>query len=427
VSIEIFGSCLQGELTLPSSKSHTLRAFLFASMAKGKSFIKNPLISSDAWAMLKACEQFGASYQMQDSTCIIEGTAGVLKAPGNVIDCGNSGIAFRFLTALASLTPFYTVLTGDLSLRQQRPIEPLLSALRDGGVFAESARSDGKAPVIIKGPITSRALQVFGSDSQFVSALVILGAFVDKGLEIYVKSPAELPWIDLTCFWLDLMDIKYERDGYEYFKVHPKNNLQGFTYQVPGDLSSAAFSIVGALITNSEIKIYNIDLQDIQGDRCLIEILQSMGARFLIDAKARSLTVLSSSQLEGIDIDMDRCIDALPILAVLGCFAKGRTKLFNAYGAKFKESNRIFSIAKELKKMGAKIDEHEDGLTIYPSCLSSAKLNTYNDHRIVMALSTACLSLKKSAILTDISSVNKSYPEFFKDMAHLGLKYRLCH
>lgn len=427
MSIEIFGSSLQGELTLPSSKSHTLRAFLFALMANGKSVIKSPLICSDSRAMLKACQQFGALYEISDDTCIIQGTQGVLKTPDDVIDCANSGIVFRFLTALASLLPSYTIFTGDASIRHLRPIEPLLSALKQRRVFAESARLDGGAPVIIKGPIESGSLEVLGTDSQFVSALLILGAFCKQGLEISVQSPAELPWIDLTCFWLELMGVTWERSGYNYFKVFPKKNLQAFTYHVPGDLSSAAFSIVGALITESEIEIKNIDLQDVQGDKCVIEILESMGAKFSINSTERTLKVKASSSLTGMDIDMDRCIDALPIFAVAGCFAKGKTRLFNAKGAKLKESNRIFCIAKELKKMGAKIDEHEDGLTIYPSCLSSATLNTYHDHRIVMALSTACLSLKQSAIITDISPINKSYPDFFNDMHKLGLKYRVCH
>jgi 3-phosphoshikimate 1-carboxyvinyltransferase len=426
-SIEIFPGALSGEFTLPSSKSHTLRAFIFALMANGTSSIHNPLISNDAKTMLRACEQLGAKYLFEHNTCHITGVAGVLKPSDDIIDCGNSGIVFRFLSALASLLNCYTIFSGDTSMRYQRPIEPLLLALRQCGVFAESARNNGCAPVIIKGPVQRTRTCVLGEDSQFVSALLVLGAFTESGLEIIVESPCELPWIDLTCYWLRLLDIKFERSGYTYFKVYPKNPLSPFSYDVPGDLSSAAFSIVGALITDSTIKIKNIDLEDAQGDKHVLTLLEKMGAKFVFEKATKTLSVLPSSELCGIDIDMDQCIDALPILAVAGCFAKGKTRLYNAKAAKFKESNRIDSIAIELKKMGATIDVCEDGLTIHNSSLHSAFLRTYQDHRMVMALAAACLKAKSSCIIDDISATHKSYPEFFSDMKRLGMNYRLCH
>ncbi len=426
-SIEIFPGSLSGEFTLPPSKSHTLRAFIFALMASGTSSIRNPLISNDTKTMLRACEQLGGHYTFMHTICHITGVAGVLKPSDDIIDCGNSGIVFRFLSALASLLDCYTIFSGDTSIRYQRPIEPLLAALRQCGVFAQSARNNGCAPVIIKGPLKLKTTSVLGEDSQFVSALLILGAFTESGLEIIVESPCELPWIDLTCYWLTLLDIKFERSCYKYFRVYPKKPLPSFTYDVPGDLSSAAFSIVGALITNSTIKIKNIDLDDVQGDKHVYTLLEKMGANFAYEKVSKTLSVHPSSQLSGIDIDMDKCIDALPILAVAGCFAKGKTRLYNAKAAKFKESNRIDSIAIELKKMGATIDIHEDGLTIYNSSLHSAFLNTYQDHRMVMALSAACLRTKSSCVIDDISSTHKSYPGFFSDMKCLGMNYRLCH
>jgi len=394
-------------------------------MAEGVSTIYSPLISDDATSMLHACSQFGAQYQLEDCVCTITGCRGRLTPPLDVINCGNSGIAFRFLTALASLLDTYTIFTGDASIRHLRPIEPLLKALRDQSVFAFSSRHDGQAPVIIKGPITSGSVHVLGHDSQFVSALLILGAFIEGGLEIYVESPSELPWIDLTCSWLDRLDISYTRSGYTFFKVDKKRSLKAFTYHVPGDFSSAAFSLVGALITQSELLVDNIDLSDAQGDKHIISLLSNMGARFEIDAEKKTLKVLPCSELKGIDIDMDVCIDALPILAVVGCFAKGKTRLYNAKSAKHKESNRIDSIATELKKMGAHLEIHDDGLTLYPSRLSNAELETYHDHRMVMALSVAALAAK-GATLYNITPIKKSYPTFFEDFAQCGLKYHLC-
>lgn len=421
--ITIYPSRLQGRITLPSSKSHTLRAYVFAMMAEGVSKIYHPLISDDGTSMLRACSQLGARYQIENNLCSITGCAGRLSSPSDVIDCGNSGIAFRFLTAMASLLDTYTIFTGDASIRHLRPIEPLLKALKEQGVFAACSRHDGQAPVIIKGPITSGAVHVVGHDSQFVSALLILGAFVEGGLEIHVDSPSELPWIDLTCSWLDRLGIFYARSGYTLFKVEKKQSLQSFTYHVPGDFSSAAFSLVGALITQSELVVDNIDLSDTQGDKYIISLLSAMGARFEINAEQKTLKVLPSSELKGIDIDMDACIDALPILAVTGCFAQGKTRLYNAKGAQHKESNRILSIATELKKMGAHLEIHEDGLTLFPSQLSHAQLETYHDHRMVMALSVAALAAK-GARLYDITSIKKSYPSFFEDLGKCGLKYQ---
>lgn len=418
--LQIAPSKLKGDVVIPPSKSHTLRAIVFASLAKGTSTIKNFLKSPDTNAMIHAVKLLGAKIVEENDTLFIEGCNGSFKAAEDVIDCRNSGQVLRFIGALSSLSPTYTVLTGDNSIRHNRPVKPLLDALENLGVFAKSSRNDSHAPIIIKGPFLSSHTEIEGSDSQPVSGLLIASAFAKHPISISVKNPGELPWIDLTLYWLDKFQIPYQRKGYSYFKLKGSAEINGFTYEVPGDFSTAAFPLASALLTNSEITLHNLDLDDPQGDKALIPLLQKMGALFAINKNEKTIKVLKSTPLEGISIDINSCIDALPILSVIGCFARGKTEIFNGSIARKKESDRISAIVSELRKMGAIIEEKDDGLIISPSDLKGATLSSHEDHRIAMSLAVAALAATNSSTITSTTCIQKTYPTFFDDFANLG-------
>ncbi len=415
-SIQIGPSKLQGEIVIPPSKSHTLRALLFALMAKGKSRISRYLHSPDTTAMVEALCSLGAKVEAAKEELIVEGVDGKLSAAEDVIQCGNSGQVLRFIGALASLSPSYTVLTGDRSIRHNRPIQPLLDALGKLGAMAVSSRLDGRAPIIIRGPIQGGKTSLRGEDSQPVSALLITGAFVP--IEIDVIEPGEKPWIGLTLHWLDKFHIPYENHQFKRYKTKGGALLSAFDYSVPGDFSSAAFPIAAALLTGSELKLNCLDREDVQGDKAILPLLEKMGAKFEIGPQ--SITVKKTSGLKGTRIDVNDFIDALPILAVIGCFAEGKTEIVNGAIARTKESDRIGSIATELKKMGAKIEERADGLTIHSSPLRGASLNAHQDHRIAMALTVAALAATGETTLHGIEAAKKSYPTFFEDFRFLG-------
>lgn len=420
--VKIEPSCLKGSLVVPSSKSHTLRAILFAALSTGRSRIEHVLSSPDTDAMIKAVSLLGAKVDVEGSVLYIQGCAGTLKTSDDVIQCGNSGLVLRLVGACAALISEYTVLTGDNSIRHHRPIKPLLDALNQLGVFAVSSRGDGYAPIIIKGPMLKGVAYMDGEDSQPISGLLIAGAFAPHPTELYVTNPGEKPWIDLTLSWFQKLGIPYHAKDYTHYRMEGGAQINGFNYTVPGDLSSAAFPLAAALITQSELVIHNIDMEDSQGDKVLISLLQQMGANVTINHSTRTLNVGIGPRLKGRRIDVNDCIDALPILAVIACFAEGCTELVNGAIARKKESDRISAIACELKKMGAHIKEQADGLIISPSKLHGAKLHTYHDHRIALSLSVAAMGATGSSVIHGVECIHKTYPGFFLDVQAIGAK-----
>lgn len=411
---------LKGEITVPPSKSHTLRAILFGTLGKGKTLIHNYLNSPDTHAMVTACRLFGAKIAVFKNSIEIQGKNGQIEFSEDVIYAGNSGIVLRFCSAVGALCPHPVVITGDDSIRYQRPMQPLLNSLSELNVKVSSMRGDGYAPVIIQGPLKSGKTTIFGEDSQPVSALLIAAAFANGPIDVKVQNPGEKPWITLTLNWFDLLGISYQQTSFEHFHLPGKTRFEGFEYTVPGDLSSAAFPLAAALVTESELTIKNIDMRDSQGDKELIYHFQEMGACLEIDEKKKSLHVKKGKKLSGISIDINNCIDAVTILAVVACFANGETHIQNAANAKYKECNRLLSIVKELQKMGANILATEDGLRIRGAPLKGSKLFSYNDHRMAMSLAVAGLGSSGITEISSIECVSKTFPNFLTEFNSLG-------
>ena len=420
-SFLISKSSLKGELSIPPSKSHTLRAILFGALAHGITRVENYLPSADAQAMIQACRLLGAPIHILPSNTLeIEGLNGSLQTAEDVIQAGNSGIVLRFITALAGLSPHYTVITGDASIRHLRPIQTLLDALTQLGAFAVSTRGDGYAPLVIRGPMNNGRAELSGIDSQPVSALLIAAAFRDRPTELIVKDPGEKPWILLTLDWFDRLRIRYRNHAFERYEIEGNSKIEGFEYSVPADFSSAAFPLAAALLTGSELTLQNIDMHDIQGDKSFIFILQKMGASIDIDEEARTIRVKRGSTLRGIEVDINSCIDAVPIMAVVACFAEGETRILNAAVAREKECDRLHAISTELQKMGAAITELPEGLIIRRSPLRGTSLHSHCDHRMAMALTVAALGAAGETTIDNVECVAKTYPEFARAFQNLG-------
>lgn len=416
----IHPSTVHGTVAVPPSKSHTLRAVLFAALAKGESDIRNYLHSPDMTAMVHAMRQFGAKIDMSENAMRIQGLNGKLTSAENVIDSGNSGQVLRFVGALAGLSSAYTILTGDHSIRHNRPVKPLLEALSQLGCLAVSSRLDSYAPIIVKGPMKPGHAKLPGEDSQPVSGMLIAASFLPGKTTLEVSNPGEKPWIDLTLFWLKKFGIEIPHQDYARYTIPGHAQIEGFSLAIPGDFSSAAFPIVAALVTNSELTLTNIDMQDCQGDKKLIEVLIRMGAKIDIDDVKKMLIVRKNSTLKGQRIDVNDFIDATPILSVIGCFAEGTTEIVNASIARTKESDRLHAMASELKKMGASIEEKTDGLVISNAPLRGAKVASWHDHRIAMSLSIAALGAKGESRIDGTECIAKTYPSFAHDFRALG-------
>lgn len=416
-------SQLNGSLTIPSSKSQTMRAILFASLAKGTSIIENCLPSQDTNAMISACQQFGALINTENNLCKIIGVDGKLNPISDVVNVNNSGIVLRFITALSAHLPTYTVITGDHSIRHQRPMHDLLSGLEQLGVKAESTCNNGFAPIIVKGPIQPGQTILQGLDSQPVSALLIATAFTKGSTTIKVSNPGEIPWVELTLNWLDRLGINYTKphNNFNEYLIKGSASINGYNYQVPGDLSTLAFPVAAALITNSELTISNVDLDDPQGDKKIIEVFIKMGAKISYEKSKKRLIVEKSGKLQAIKIDINDFIDSLPILAVVACFAEGTTTLTNALVARSKECDRIHCMANELVKLGAKVTETQDSLIIEGgNQLHFGEINSYGDHRMAMALSVAGMGINDGCIVKNSECISKTYPQFASDFLKIG-------
>lgn len=418
----IYPSRLEGSIQVPSSKSQSMRAVLFAALADGESRLENLLNSPDVEAMIEACRTLGVEIKQSGSDWLIYGCGGTPKPPRDVINAGMSGLVLRLVGGVGALTPGYTVITGHPMLCEHRLVEPLLKGLKQWGALAHTMAGNNKAPIVVRGPLSGGIAHIEGQDSQPVSAMLLAGAFSKRPCEIYVSNPGELPWVDLTLTWFDRLGIVYDRDEYNWYRLDGQAHYPGFCYTATGDWSSAAFPLVGALVTGSSVTLNNLAPDDPQGDRHILEVLESFGAEFVQEGD--DLTTALCSSLQGQRIDCNRCIDALPILAVLGTWAQGETILMNASIARHKESNRLQAMVHELSKMGAYIKETEDGLYIKQSQLVGTRVSSHGDHRVAMALAVAGLIAKGPTVIEDPACVSKTYPDFYTHLEHLGAEIK---
>jgi 3-phosphoshikimate 1-carboxyvinyltransferase len=396
-----------------------MRALVLAAMAQGMSTIIDPLISPDTDAMIRVITALGARVERRHSSFILEGIGGCISRLYNTsVDVGNSGIALRFATALFALFSDSIIITGDESIHNLRPIGPLIEALNQRGLTTSFLGKQGFAPIRICGPIRSGRCVVDGKDSQPVSGLLLALPHLEGHSLIQVENIGERPWLEMTLSALCSVGVTVERPYENVFGIPGLQKFQGFCRTIPKDASSLAFPLVAALTTDSEVEIRGVPFHDIQNDIVIIDYVRRMGG--VVDCDNDRMTVKGSQVLQGIDIDINEAVDALPILAVLATKVKGKTRLFNGAVCRNKESDRIHVMAEALQRMGGIIIEHPDGLTIYESSLRGMAVHCHADHRVAMALSVAGLFADGITHIHGVECVSKSFPQFFSLLKALG-------
>lgn len=412
-------STVSGQLSVPPSKSQTLRAILFASLASGESVVSHPLAAPDTDEMIQCCLSLGAKVIHDGLDLRITGISGKLPDYSLQFHAGNSGIILRFMSAVAACGSGAITISGDASLCR-RPMSDMTKAFQLAGAQVEFLGRPGFAPLTVRGPLKDHAVSLEGIDSQPVSAFLIAGALTGQRFEVHVANPGEIPWVDMTLEWLQRLGVEVAHEAYRFFVIQCPEIWPGFTYNVPGDWSTAAFPIAAALVTGSSIKIDNLEPKSTQGDRKIVEILQDMGAD--IRWSENTLEVGTMHHLKGIEIDINPCIDALPVLSVVASVAKGKTRIFNGAVARTKESDRVSCLAIELRKMGVQVKELADGLEIEGGVLSGASLQSHGDHRLAMALAVAALGASSPTTIKDVACVSKTYPQFLNDFIRVGAR-----
>jgi len=413
---------LNGEITIPASKSHTIRAVIIAALAEGCSTLENPLFSEDTRAAIHACESLGAKIRQQDRTLIIDGFGRSPHQPETVLDMHNSGTSTNLVMGLLAGLGMTAGITGDASL-QTRPVKSLAIALNSLGCTVTFEKNNGCPPLTLSGKLTGGKVTVDAAkSSQYVSSLLLACPLAEKDTEILVQNPTELPYIEMTVNWLKAQNIRYERDGYNYFKIFGNQKFSPFQKTIPADWSSAAFPLGAAAVTGSDVLVKGLDLDDVQGDKAIVEYLTDMGADIRVEQNGIRIR---GSELEGKTLDINATPDALPVLSVIGCLARDETRLVNVAQARVKETDRIRVMAKELQKMGAHIEELADGLIIKKSRLRAAALNGHHDHRVVMALSIAGMKTGGETVIDTAEAVSVTYPDYINTMSQLGAKFTL--
>ncbi len=403
---------LQGRTVAPPSKSITNRALLLAGLANGTSRLSNVLDAEDTRVMSDALAALGVTIRrLDDGVLSIRGCAGVPSAATTHLSVGNAGTAMRFLAAAVTLGTGTYELDGDARMRQ-RPLGGLVDALVSLGASARYRGKEGFPPVeITGGPLAGGSTRLdAGSSSQFLSALLMVGPCTSTGLEIErVGRAVSLPYVDLT---LELMrqfggpSIVKQGDVY---RVPGGGGYRGTEMVIEGDASSAASLFAAAAVSGGKLRVQGLPANSKQPDLEFLRLLERMGCTVTRDGDT---VEVRAGALRGIEADVSACPDVAPVLAAVALFGDGTTRIHGAPHLRVKESDRIGDLAHELRRLGADIDEHEDGLTIRPVTLRGAPLNPHRDHRLAMAFGIIGLVVQGVAI-EDASCVGKSFPGFF--------------
>ncbi len=404
-------------MQVPGSKSHTIRAVAIASLAGGESVIRAPLESNDTRAAVEAYRALGAEITLEAGEWKVRGTGGELRAPDNVIDVRNSGVTLRTgMGSCALLREGMAVLTGDEQIRR-RPAGPLAQSLNDLGAKVRSTRGNSFAPFVVEGRLRGGETSIEAVTSQYLSALLINCPLADGDSVIRVPVLNEAPYVEITLDWIRRQGIRVEQDGLREFRLPGRQQYQPVDRAIPADFSSATFFLGAGALGENEIVLRGLDMNDTQGDKAVIGYIEQMGAEVTI---AESYLRVRARELEGCDLDLNATPDALPMLAVLGCFARGTTRLLNVPQARLKETDRIAVMAQELGKLGARVEELPDGLIVHESKLKGTEVEGHGDHRVVMALAVAGCSIPGRTVVRGAEAAAVTYPEFRNHMAALG-------
>jgi 3-phosphoshikimate 1-carboxyvinyltransferase len=417
-------SVLRGTVEVPGSKSHTIRAVAIASLAGGESCIRAPLDSEDGRAAVAAYRALGAEIHAQPDVWRVAGVAGDPRTPQDVIDVANSGTTMNVaLGSCALLRAGTAVLTGDGQVRR-RPSGPLSASLNDLGATVHSTRDNGCPPFVARGRLRGGETVLEAVSSQYLTSLLINAPLGDGDSHIRVPVLHEQPYAEMTLDWVRRQGVTVHNDGLREFHVPGAQRYAPFDRRIPGDFSSATFFLAAGALGGNHVACRGLDVNDTQGDRAVVDYLRALGAGVAVEAD--SIRVQAGNLL-GAEIDLNATPDALPMMAVLACFAKGRTRLVNVPQARIKETDRLAAMRQELERLGAKVEELEDGLVIEPSALHGGDVDGHGDHRIIMALAIAATAIAGPTRIHGCEAIAVTFPTFVETLTALGGHVRIEH
>ena len=410
---------VDGTVNLPGSKSVSNRALLLAALARGTTVLTNLLDSDDVRHMLNALSALGVHYVLSSdrTRCEVTGNGGPLQA-GSALELflGNAGTAMRPLAAALCLGSNDIVLTGEPRMKE-RPIGHLVDALRQGGAQIDYLEQENYPPLRLRGGFTGGEVEVDGSvSSQFLTALLMAAPLAPQDTVIAIKGElVSRPYIDITLHLMKTFGVEVEN---QRFIVRGNQQYQSpGDYLVEGDASSASYFLAAGAIKGGTVKVTGIGRNSVQGDIRFADVLEKMGATV---TWGEDYIACTRGELNAIDMDMNHIPDAAMTIATAALFARGTTTLRNIYNWRVKETDRLFAMATELRKVGAEVEEGEDYIRITPPLtLQFAEIGTYNDHRMAMCFSLVALSDTPVTIL-DPKCTAKTFPDYFGQLARIS-------
>ncbi len=408
---------IDGEINLPGSKSLSNRALLLAALAQGTTKITNLLESDDTRHMLNALKQLGITYTLsEDKTeCTVIGNAGAIHSTNlQELFLGNAGTAMRPLCAALCLGTGSYLLTGEPRMKE-RPIGHLVDALREAGAKISYQENEGYPPLLIEANgLSGGDVKIDGAiSSQFLTALLLAAPLAKEDMTISIIGElVSKPYIDITLHIMKEFGVDVLNDNYKNFSIKGGQTYKAVeTFMVEGDASSASYFLAAAAIKGGTVKVTGIGKKSIQGDIQFVDVLEKMGA---IVEWGDDYVAVSRGELHPIDMDFNHIPDAAMTIATTALFAEGTTTLRNIYNWRVKETDRLFAMATELRKVGAEVEEGEDYLKITPpKKLKHAAIDTYDDHRMAMCFSLLALD-PVSVTINDPECTAKTFPTYFE-------------
>jgi len=413
---------LNATVRVPGSKSLTNRVLLIAALANGTTTLTNALFSDDSHYFANALQSLGFEVILNPNRAemTVKGLGGDIPAINAHLFIGNAGTAARFLTAFLALGNGEFFIDGEPRMRE-RPIGDLVEALRQLGATLDV--NNNCPPVrILASRLPGGKTKIAGDiSSQFLSALLMVAPYAQSPVEIEVTTELNSkPYVDMTLSIMHDFGVEVRRDGYQCFEIPLTHYESRVTYPIESDASAASYFFAAPAICGGTVQVENISRQSVQGDIIFLDVLEKMGC--IVTESGYSITVHRPSSIVGVDIDMRDIPDTAQTLAAIAPFASTPTRIRGIASARVKETDRIHATCIELTRLGVKVEEHDDGMTIYPcDDFHPATVQTYNDHRMAMAFSLIGFCVPRVTI-ENPDCVSKTFPNFFEVLNQLKVQ-----
>jgi len=418
---------LNATVRVPGSKSLTNRALLIASLANGTTHLTNALFSDDSRYFVKALQTLGFDIQLDETNheMTVTGLGGQIPAQNAELFIGNAGTAARFLSAFLTLGHGEYILDGEPRMRE-RPIGDLVESLTQLGAKLETVNNCPPVKIFASGLPGGKTKIAGNISSQFLSALLMVAPYAQSPIEIELTTDLNSkPYVDMTIATMRDFGVDVQRDEYKSFSIpisnyqlpnlnhqSPISNSLIPTYAIESDASAASYFFAAPVICGGTVRVENISRKSKQGDIAFLDILKQMGC--IVTDSENFIEVTSTTELHGIDVDMRDIPDTAQTLATVAPFASSPTRIRGIASARVKETDRVSATRNELKRLGVQVEEHNDGMTIYPcKTFKPTNVQTYNDHRMAMAFSLIGLRFD-GVTIENPGCVSKTFPNYFE-------------